>query len=62
MEVAGAWECCFMEQSVKKYEPEAIFHCLRLAFGAALLEDLRAALSRMTDWNYLLQKLKLKKK
>ena len=44
-----------MEQNIKKYAHEAIFRCLRLAFGAALLDDLRAALSRITDWNYLLQ-------
>ena len=44
-----------MEQNIKKYAHEAIFHCLRLAFGASLLDDLRAALSRITDWNYLLQ-------
>ena len=44
-----------MEQNIKKYAHEAILHGLRLAFGAALLDDLRAALSRITDWNYLLQ-------
>jgi len=55
MEVAGAWECGFMEQNIQKYAHEAILRGLRLPFGAALLEDLRTALSRITDWNYLLQ-------
>ena len=55
MEVPGAWECGFMEQNIKKYEHEAILHGLRLPFRAALLEDFRAALSRITDWSYLLQ-------
>ena len=44
-----------MEQNNKKYAHEAILHGLRLPFRAALLEDLRTALSRITDWNYLLQ-------
>jgi hypothetical protein len=55
MEVIGARECIFMEQNSKRYAREAILRGLRWPFGATLLEELRAALSRITDWSYLLQ-------
>jgi len=44
-----------MDHNARQIAHEAIFRCLRLAIGVTLLDDLRVALSRITDWSYLLQ-------
>ena len=55
MEVAGAWECCFMEQNVKKYEHEALIRCLGLQTDAAATQKLHNSLAQVTDWDYFLK-------